>query len=70
VAFSRLFSAFPRFRGKKSCPENKKSRDINAKEYAKKQKKLRLTFPTFGGRGGNSSIEACLELFGALVAYR
>ena len=29
-----------------------------------------MGFPTNGGRGGRSSIEACLELFGAHVAYR
>ena len=29
-----------------------------------------VDFPTNGGRGGSSSIEAGLELFGALVAYR
>jgi hypothetical protein len=29
-----------------------------------------VTFVTNGGRGEISSIEACLELFGVLVAYR
>ena len=29
-----------------------------------------LTFPTNGGRGDDSSVEACLECFGADVAYR
>jgi hypothetical protein len=55
-----------------ACRQIQCEREIakTAKEDAKKKKKLRLTFPTFGGRGGNSSIEACLELFGALVAYR
>src|SRR5690242_14103695 len=53
-----------------SLTQKSESERQDAKPPREECQEESLTFPTNGGRGGRSSIEACLELFGAQVAYR